>query len=179
MLAAREFGDADYAKLDPLTVGMPYPEAMAALVSRKTEITAHVASPPFAFLELDHPGIHRVVNSVEALGPLPVIMTHATRAFHDANPALVGAFIAALDQACELIAREPATAAQIYAGLSAVKIPDDQVRRILADQDTHYGSTPVGVMQIAGFMHRVGTLKNRPGDWKELFVPEMHGRNGS
>src|SRR5258708_3930869 len=84
MLAAREFGDADYAKLDPLTVGMPYPAAMAALVSRKTEITAHVASPPFAFPELDHPRTHRVVNSVEALGPLPVIMTHATRAFHDA-----------------------------------------------------------------------------------------------
>lgn len=47
MVVAKEFGDENYAKLDPLTVGMPYPEATAALLSGKTEIDAHVASPRF------------------------------------------------------------------------------------------------------------------------------------
>ena len=60
MMVAKEFGQANYAKLDPLTVGLPYPEAVAALTAGKTEITAHIASPPFQQIELDHPGIHRL-----------------------------------------------------------------------------------------------------------------------
>ena len=33
MAAAKEFGDADYAKLDPITVGLPHPEALTVMLS--------------------------------------------------------------------------------------------------------------------------------------------------
>ena len=39
-----------------LTVGLPYPDAVAAMLSGRSEITAHMASPPFSFIELDSPG---------------------------------------------------------------------------------------------------------------------------
>src|SRR6476646_6883162 len=64
MAVAKEFGDKDYARLDHLTVSMSYPDAVAAMLSSKTEITAHVASA-FSYMELDSPGIHKVFNSVE------------------------------------------------------------------------------------------------------------------
>src|SRR5262249_7729631 len=114
MLVAKEFGDTNYAKLDPLTVGMPYPEAVAAPLSGKTEITAHVPPPPFNTIELDNPGIHRVVNSADVLGPLPVIMAHTTRRFHDANPKTIAAFLAALDEACRAVDKDKAAAAKLY-----------------------------------------------------------------
>ena len=37
----RVFGAADYAKLDPLTISMPHPEAAQAIITGKGEITAH------------------------------------------------------------------------------------------------------------------------------------------
>ena len=48
MAAAQAFGVENYAKLDRLTVGLPHPEALAAMLSGKTEITAHFSSPPFS-----------------------------------------------------------------------------------------------------------------------------------
>jgi len=81
MAVAKEFGDDNYAKLDPLTVSIPYPEAVTALLSGRTEINSHVASPPFSYIELDNPNIHRVFNSAEVLGPMTVIMAHTTRQF--------------------------------------------------------------------------------------------------
>jgi len=35
------------------------------------------------------------------------------------------------------------------------------------------------VMKYAEFMHRIGTLKNLPASWKDLFFPEIHGVPGS
>ena len=179
MAAARAFGDANYAKLDPLTVGMPYPEATAALLSGKTEIDSHVASPPFSYIELDHPGIHRVFNSVELLGSMTVIMAYTTRAFHERNPKLCAALIAAVDEAGRLIARDKRAAARIYNEVAAVKTSEDQILRILNDPDTHYTVTPEGVMQYATFMQRVGTIRAKPETWKDVFVPELGDRPGS
>lgn len=179
MAAAKEFGEDNYAKLDPLTVGMPYPEALAALVSGKTEIDAHVASPPFSYLELDHPEIHRVFNSVDVLGKMTVIMAYAPMSFYQKNPRLTAAFIAAEDQAAEMIAGDKLWAAHLYNEMAAVKSSDDLVLRILNDPDTHFTATPEGVTTYADFMARVGTIKQKPARWSDVFVPELAERPGS
>src|SRR6476620_9434908 len=88
MAAAKEFGDKDYARLDHLTVSMSYPDAVAAMLSGKSEITAHVASAPFSYMELDSPGIHKVFNSVELFGHVTSIMAFTTEQFRAANPKL-------------------------------------------------------------------------------------------
>jgi hypothetical protein len=36
----------------------------------------------------------------------------------------------------------------------------------------------LNVMQIYGFMHRVGSLKNMPATWQDMFFPEVHGLKG-
>lgn len=179
MVAAKEFGDDNYAKLDPLTVGMPYPEATAALISGKTEIDAHVASPPFSYMELDHPNVHRVFNSVEVLGKTTVIMAHTTRAFYEKNPKLCAAFIAAVDEATKQIAADKRAAARTYNEMAAVKSSSDDILRILEDPDTHFTVTPEGVMEFADFMQRVGSIKTKPKNWQEVFVPEIANRPGS
>ncbi len=51
MAAAKEFGDANYEKLDPLTVSMGHPDAFAALNSG-TEVQSHFSSAPFQYRQL-------------------------------------------------------------------------------------------------------------------------------
>ena len=179
MAAAQAFGIENYAKLDALTVGIPHPEALAAMLSGKTEINSHFCSPPFSYIELDNPAIHRVINSVDVLGSLTIIMAHTTRRFHDANPKLSKAFIAALDEATKFIAKDKRAAARIYQGLAKVKGSEAELMRILDDPDTHYTVTPEGVMKFADFMHRVGTIRAKPQHWRDLFFPEIHDLPGS
>jgi NitT/TauT family transport system substrate-binding protein len=39
--------------------------------------------------------------------------------------------------------------------------------------------TPHRVLRTAEFMHRIGRVKHRPASWKDLFFPNLHGREGS
>lgn len=179
MAAAQAFGAENYARLDPLTVGMPHPEALAAMLSGKTEITAHFSSPPFSYIENDTPGFRRVINSADVLGPLTIIMAYSTRKFYDANPKLAAAFVAALDEACDYIAANKREAARIYNELASVKTKEEDLVRMLDDPETHFTIAPEGAMKYAEFLHRIGTLRNRPEGWKNLFFAPVHDRPGS
>jgi NitT/TauT family transport system substrate-binding protein len=178
MAAAQAFGAENYGKLDHLTVGIPHPDALAAMLSRKTEITAHFCSPPFSYIEYDTPGIHRVINSADVLGALTIIMAYTTRKFADANPKLAQAFVAALDEAAQFIAANKQEAARVYIDLATTKPKLDEMMRMLNDPDTRYTVAPEGVMKYAEFMQRIGTMKGKPASWKDLFVAAVHDRPG-
>jgi NitT/TauT family transport system substrate-binding protein len=179
MAVAKEFGDKDYARLDHLTISLPYPDAVAAMLSSKTEITAHVASAPFSYMELDSPGIHKVFNSVELFGHVTTIMAFTTEQFRAANPKLTASFVAALKEAVEFIAANKPEAAQIYARAARVKSPEAEILRIINDPDLRFTLAPEGVMIYANFMHRVGLLKVKPATWKDVFVSELHALPGN
>jgi NitT/TauT family transport system substrate-binding protein len=179
MAVAKEFGDKDYARLDHLTVSMSYPDAVAAMLSSKTEITAHVASAPFSYMELDHPGIHKVFNSVELFGHVTTIMAFTTEQFRAANPKLTASFVAALKEAVEFVAANKPEAAQIYARAARVKSPEAEILRIINDPDLRFTLAPEGIMIYANFMHRVGLLKVKPATWKDVFVSELHALPGN
>lgn len=179
MAAAQAFGIENYAKLDTLTVGISHPDALAAMISGKSEINSHFCSPPFSYIEFDHPGIHRVVNSVDVTGKLTVIMAFTTRAFHDANPNVTKAFVAALGEATAFIGKNKHEAARIYVELAKVKATEAEIVRMLDDPDTNYTLTPEGVMKYADFMGRAGTIRTKADSWKELFTPLVHDRPGS
>lgn len=179
MAVAKEFGIKNYAKLDPLTVGLPHPDALAALLSGKTEITAHFTSPPFSYLELEDPRIHRVFSSTEILGNITLDVVYSLRRFVDENPKLIKAFMAAQDQANAYIAANRKGAAETFLRISKIKMPQGMVGKILADPDTQFSTMPNGVMQYAEFMYRAGTIKSLPKKWTDLFISEFANRKGS
>lgn len=179
MMAAKEFGEADFAKLDPLTVGMPYPDGLAAVVSGKTEVTAQLASPPFSYLAMTHPNIHRVASSTDYLGNVTLDVVFGPRRFVDANPKTVKAFVDALDEADAYIAAHKREAAQMYIDESKVKIGIDDLMQILDDPDTRFSTTPTGTMKFADFMATAGTIKARPAKWSDMFISQIGGRDGS
>jgi len=179
MAVAKEFGDKEYARLDHLTVSLPYPDAVAVMLSGKGEITAHVASAPFSYMELDNPGIHKVFNSVELFGHVTTIMAFTTERFRTANPKLTASFVAALREAVSFIAGNKGEAAQIYVRAARVKSPEAEILRIINDPDVRFTLVPEGIMIYADFMHRVGLLKVRPATWKDVFVAELHDLPGN
>ena len=179
MLVAHEFGQENYAKLDSLTVSLPYPDAMAAMISGSPEITGHMASPPFCFIELDYPHVHRVMSSVDVLGKITLMVTMTSKRFHDANPKVCAAFVAALDEANKFIAANPEQAARDYVAAAKVKATTDDILRVLKDPNTGYSITPDGIMKWADFLHAVGRIKVKPKTWQELFFPEAAGLPGS
>ena len=179
MAAAKEFGDADYARLDPITVALPHPEALTVMLSGRSEINSHMASPPFSYIEDAASGLHRVFSTVDVLGNITLDMTYASRRFYEANPKLCAAFIAAMEEANALIARDKKKAAEIYLAVSKQKSSPDEIVKILNDPNSKFSTVPDGTMKYAEFMFRVGTIKAKPATWKELFFPAIHAAPGS
>lgn len=180
MAAARAFGEANYARLDDITVSMKHPDALAAMLSGETEINAHFANSPFQEQELQNPGVHRILSSYDVLGgPTTLNSLYTTSRFRDENPGLYGAVLAALKEAMQIINQDKKAAARVYLEEERSKLSQDFVYKILADPDFVVTSTPQGIMKYADFMHEVGSIKNRPSSWKDVYFPEIHHEPGS
>jgi NitT/TauT family transport system substrate-binding protein len=180
MAAAREFGQDNHARLDKLTVTMKHPDAMAALLSAKSEITGHLTSPPFMFQELDDKRIRTVLNSYDVLGgPHTFNVFTTTKAFHDANPKTYAAVFAALEESISYINRNRRAAAEIYQKASKTRESLDDLVREINQPTLSYTVTPQNVSRFSDFMYRTGTIKTRPKDWKELFFLNVHAKKGS
>jgi NitT/TauT family transport system substrate-binding protein len=55
----------------------------------------------------------------------------------------------------------------------------DKLLAFMNDPQVRYTMAPDRILPYAQFMHQVGTLKNRPESWKDLFFPEVHSLPGS
>lgn len=180
MAAAKEFGESQSGKLDPLTVSMKHPDAMAALLSGGSEITGHLTQEPFATLERRHPGVHTILNSFDLLGgPHTHVLLCATRAFHDANPRTTAAVLAALRKAVAFIQKNPEAAAELYVKSAGGKENPQEVLAEIQGGQTTYHLAPQRLTAFTDFMQRTGAIKTRPADWKELFFPEIGSEAGS
>ena len=180
MAAAQTFGEANYAKLDPITVSMSHPDAMATFLSAGGEIDNHFTSPPFIQKELEKQGISKVINSVEVLGgPISFNVVATTSKFYGENPRLYAVFMKSLAEATEFINRDKRGAAEIYIRMTKDKSSVDDILKIINDPQIEYSLTPSNTMKMIDFMYRTGAIKMKPASWKELFFPNMHELQGS
>lgn len=179
MAVAKQFGIENYARLDPLTVGMPHPEAYAAMMSGRTEITSHFASPPFSYQELKNPAVHRVLNTADAVGRLSILMVMTQRYFAAANPGLMQAFVAAQNEANAFIAADPEGAGDAYRRVAKLNVPHDQMMEVLTGGEEGFSTVPNGSQTYATFLAESGVIKSKVASWRDLFLPALHTENGS
>jgi sulfonate transport system substrate-binding protein len=180
MAAAREFGADNFTRFDPLTVGMNSPDATAALRSGAGEVDVNFSLPPFQYAELKVPGIHTLASSNDILGgPHTFTLVYTTSQFHDANPGIYRAFLSAIREAIDIINRDKSGAARTYIEMTRSKESVAEIVAILDDPQVQFTMAPVGTMKFAEFMFRIGSLKNKPGSWKDYFFEEIHGLSGS
>jgi NitT/TauT family transport system substrate-binding protein len=181
MAAATEWGQANYARLDPFTITLPHPDAAIAIIGRSTELTAHYGVSPFQDYELAASGTHLVLKSYDTLGGQTTngVMFMAKK-FRDANPKVTAAVYAALAEASDFINKEPRQSAEIYIRKTSEKRSGlAEMEKMISNPDNNWTTTPQNAMRYVEFMHKVGTLKKLPGDWRDLFMPEVHELKGS
>ena len=173
MAAAKEWGDAKYNALDHLTVSMSHPDATAAMLGGQSEITANFSSAPFQYRQMKNPNIHRILTSTELFDePLSFNVIAATSKFRSENPKLYAAFLAALKDATDFINADKRKGAEIYLKVSGDKSTVDGILEVLADPAIIYNTKLGGIGAFVNFMAKVGTLKNPPKDWRDMFFPE-------
>lgn len=178
--AAKEFGPENYARLDPLTVAMKHPDGMTALLAGGTEVTAHLTSPPFMFQELEDKRVHTVLNSYDVLGgPHTFNVLSTTREFYEQNPKTYAAVFAALEEAIAFIQKDKRASAELYIKATGTKESLDDLLTQLNQPTQGFTSTPLKITKFADFMYQTGSIKVKPKDWKELFFPNLHGKQGS
>jgi NitT/TauT family transport system substrate-binding protein len=181
MYAAERYGVAEAFRFDRYTVTMTHADALIALLSGGNQINAHFTSPPFHQREIEDPRVRTLLSTDDIMGGATTFtMLSTTARFRDANPAAYAAVLAALEEANEIIRSDPRSAAEIlFAAESAAGFSVDELVEVLGDPDIRFTTTPENTVKYAEFMLEIGSIENRPGSWRDLFFPEIHGAPGS
>jgi len=172
MAAAKEFGEANYEKLDPLTVSMGHPDAFAALNSG-TEVQSHFSSAPFQYRQLKTPGYRQVISSYDIIGPHSVSAISMTTKFHDGNPRLVAALLGAMKEATAWIKSDKRAAAEAYLRVTKDKMPPAELAAMLNDPNIVITIEPKGADKISAFLAKVGRIKAKPENWKDYYFGDV------
>lgn len=180
MAAAKQFGEDQWQRLEPLTVSMSHPEAAAAIISGGTEITGHMANPPFNYQELERPNTHVVLSSYDVLGDnASANLAFATKRFRESRPEVYAAFLDALDEASRYIAAHPAESAETFKRVTGSNLDIGFVTSLLEKPEFNFAITPRHTYPLAEFMYRIGAIKQNPQSWQDYFFPEVHADGGS
>lgn len=180
MESERVFGAGQHGRLDGLTVSRAHPDAMAAFLSPRSEITAHFAAPPYADQELKDPRVHTVLTAQQVLGgPFTVGISYTTQKFHDGNPKTYRAYLAALNEAIARIQNNSQKAAEDYLEVTKERTTVADLLDTMRQPGFNFSTTPQNTVKVAQFMYRIGAIKEQPQDWRDLFFPEIYDKPGS
>ena len=180
MEAARLYGDANYARFDAYTVAMSNPDGMLAFINSNAGVDAHFTTSPFHEQELKVPGARTLTTNYQILGgPATALIVAATTKFRDENPKTYKAFYDALAEAIAIVNKDKRAAAKAYLEQTKdTKNTVDDIYAMIAAPDYVFTLAPQKFGKTADFMHRIGTIKNKPASWKDLFFSEVHNLPG-
>ncbi|GGB01502.1 ABC transporter substrate-binding protein [Brucella endophytica] len=181
MAAAKMYGDGETKKFDPNTVQLGHPDAVAAIANPKHEVRNHFSAPPFQYVELKQPGVHKVIDSREILGgALTQATFFTTTDFAEDNPKLVKALRTATEEAIAFIKKDPRTALEAYKQVSGDKTSIDDLLVMLKEPHMdEWRTDPQNTMKFAEHLHKIGTLKTMPKAWTDYYLPDSAYLNGN
>lgn len=181
MAAAKQWGAAQFRRLDPLTQAVPHPDATAAVIAGKTEINAHFGNPPFQDQELaGNPKAKVVLDSYEVLGgPSSATVLYATEKWVKENPKTYRAFLDALVEAAQLASTDPEAAADAYLRVNRNGIDRAVLVNVLKDPKVQFKVAPQNTLGLARFLHQVGAIRKKPASWRDYFFDHPALASGS
>jgi NitT/TauT family transport system substrate-binding protein len=179
MMAEKQWGDPH--KLDHLTVGLGHPDAVVALSAGygKSIITAHIAVQPFTERGLKLPGAHILADSRQVFGgPLTQITLIAAKDTKEKNPKLFETVAAALEESIKVANADKKAAAVLWKNAQKASESIDELTHLLDDPGFEFTSQPHRIAFFAAFLNRIGSMKTKLGDWKELFWETAYHQQG-
>ena len=110
------YGIGQHGRLDSNQVQLGHPDALQALLSPQHEVNSHFSIPPFQDIAMKSPLVHHGARPRPtcSAGRPRSPTAWSTQRFVDANPIKIKAFIAAVDEASDMVANDPKAAAEIY-----------------------------------------------------------------
>ena len=180
VVSEKEWGKGQHGKLDQNVVALAHPDSMVALLSPAHEVTAHFATSPFHEAEIKA-GMRTITTAYEIVGgPVSGLNWVSHEKFRAENPKVFSAVAKALDDGIAWINADKPRAAKWFIEYSKDKrVSVEDMTALMLSPDLEFTKTPARAGLIAEFMHRVGTLKNKPGSWKDLYFDEVHSLPGS
>lgn len=176
----KQFGAGEADRLTDMTIAMQHPDALAALISPNSPISAYVSSSPFQEVALRQPQIHKLTDSFEAFGgPSTFSVVYAKAEFSKKHPVAARAFYVALDEAMASIGKDPSGAIEKYVEVTGDRTDRALLSSIMSRPDFTFSAAPQHTFDLAQFMHRLGLLKHEPKSWRDFFADALHDRNGS
>ena len=178
----KAFGADQLDRYVPTEVVMDHPDALAALISGGTPVTAYMSSSPFQEIGLQHKNIVKLTNSFAIQGgPATFSVAYVKQRFFESNPKLAEAYYPALDEAIDRIHRDPSGALDTYVAMTGDRTSRTLLEGILRGKHGQFSFSPVPsrTKPVADFMARTGTLHSAPASWKAYFAPALHGMAGS
>jgi NitT/TauT family transport system substrate-binding protein len=181
MAAAKRWGTGEFARLDRLTQALPHPDAAAAVIAGQTEINSHFATPPFQEQELaGNPKAHIVLNSYDVQGgPSSSTVLYATEKYVKDNPKTYRAFIDALNEAAQLVSKNPGLAADAYLRVTKARVDRGFLLKVIKNPQIQFKVAPQNTLGLAQFLHEAGAIKNKPAAWRDYFFEHPALANGS
>jgi NitT/TauT family transport system substrate-binding protein len=179
MAAQQQWNDP--FRLDHLTVALGHPDAVVALSAGygKATVTSHIGVQPFTDRGLKLPGAHIVTDSRSVFGgPLTQITLLATRQTRDRNPVLFKGVANALEQSIKVANADKRAAAVLWKKVQQAPENIHELVALLDDPGFEFTSQPHRIAFFAAFLNRIGTMKTKLGDWKELFWETAHQQQG-
>ena len=171
----------DPHRLDRLTVGLGHADAVAALSAGygSATVTAHIAVQPFTDRGLKLPGAHVVADSREVFGgPLTQVTLLAAKQTRDKDPTLLKAVGNALEASIKMCNADKPAAAALWKKAQNASESVDELLALLDDPGFEFTSQPHRIAYFAAFLQRVGNMKSKVGDWKELFWETAYDQQG-
>ncbi len=180
MAAAEAFGEDQHGRLDPLTISLSHPDALAAFSSGTAGVNAHFSSSPFYEQEIKVPGARLLLTNYDILGgPATALTLLASTRFREANPRVFRAFYDGLAEAIDTINADKPAAARLYLEMSGDRRSTAaDILAIIGDKDYAYTLRPAKVLRTAQFMARIGSIRQAPASLDEMFFPEAAGLGG-
>ena len=178
--AAAVWGEGEYGRLDPFTISLSHPDAMAALTSGTAGVNAHFTSSPFYEQEIKQPGTRLLLTNYDILGgPATALVLTASSRFRDANPRVYRAVYDGLAEAMEVINADKPAAARLYLEVAHDRRNTEaSILEIIGNKDYAFTLKPAKVLRTAQFMAKAGTIRQVPADVAELFFPEAAALGG-
>lgn len=172
--AEGEFGDS--TRFDNSIVGLPHPDAEAALRGGQ-DITAHFTQPPFSRREAEA-GFKQIMTSYDVFGQHTFVVAIVAADFEDTRPEIFAGYLRALESAMELIREDPARAAEIAIAEGDGSSVEDLVTDITSE-DIVWDTVPLGVLTIAETMAALDELDTAPRSIADITTRNLHSSGAS
>lgn len=157
MLAGQQLGDP--MALDGQLVSMSHPDALQALLSG-TEITAHVATPPYLQQEVEA-GMSVMATGEEIMGrPFTFISCVVMTQFYEEHRELYDGFIRALERSIEYLNQNMEECVGILAPVYGVS--EEALLEQMTYNGTIYSSRLEGVPELSAAMQQMGLTRGNP-----------------